>query len=124
MINTNVFNHINMLKTTADASWRRNEVVAHNIANNTTPGYKRKDINFEEQLRREIQRKGGHRNVDLSRLNARVYTDKKNFSYRLDGNNVDPENEAAILAANQLKYNGLIEIMNRKFSGLRSVMQK
>ncbi|MCL2717665.1 MAG: flagellar basal body rod protein FlgB [Lachnospiraceae bacterium] len=123
MINTNIFNHINMLKTTADASWRRNEVLANNIANNTTPGYKRKDINFEDQLKREIDRRGA-RNLDLSRLNARVYTDNANFSYRLDGNNVDVDNEGVKLAANQLKYNGLIEIMNRKYSGLKSVMQK
>ncbi|MCL2051353.1 MAG: flagellar basal body rod protein FlgB [Lachnospiraceae bacterium] len=124
MINSNIFNHINMLKTTSDASWRRNEVLANNIANNTTPGYKRKDINFEEQLRREMKRNGSPRNLNLSRLDAKIYTDNANFSYRLDGNNVDVDTEGVKLAANQLKYNGLIEIMNRKFSGLRSVMQK
>lgn len=123
MINSNIFNHINMLRTTADASWKRNEVLANNIANATTPGFKRRDINFEQQLSREIRRRGKD-NLDLSRLDGKVYTDKKNFSYRLDGNNVDPENEGVMLAANQLKYNALIEIMNRKFSGLKSVMQK
>ncbi|MCL2254217.1 MAG: flagellar basal body rod protein FlgB [Lachnospiraceae bacterium] len=124
MINTNVFNHINMLNKTADASWKRNEVIANNIANNTTPGYKRKDINFEEQLRRQMMHQGRTRNLDLSRLDARVFTDNKGYSYRLDGNNVDPDTESAMLAANQLKYNALIDIMNRKFAGLKSVMQK
>ena len=123
MINSNIFNHINMLKTTADASWKRNEVLSNNIANNTTPGFKRKDVAFEDQLKREINKRG-YRNLDLSRVNSRIYTDSANFSYRLDGNNVDVDNEGVRLAANQLKYNGLIQIMNQKFSGLQRVMQK
>ena len=123
MINSNIFNHINMIKTTADASWKRNEVLSQNIANNTTPGYKRKDVAFEAQLKREINKRG-YRNLDLSRVNSRIYTDSANYSYRLDGNNVDVENEGVKLAANQLKYNGLITIMNQKFSGLQRVMQK
>ena len=123
MINSNIFNHINMLKTTADASWKRNEVLSNNIANNTTPGFKRKDVAFEDQLKREINKRG-YRNLDLSRVNSRIYTDSANFSYRLDGNNVDVDNEGVRLAANQLKYNGLIQIMNQKFSGLQRVMPK
>lgn len=131
MFNSNIFNSINVLDKAADAAWKRNEVIANNIANNTTPGYKRQDINFEEQLRRALRstrytslsaRIDGV-SSNLSRLNAKVYTDSAGFSYRMDGNNVDADTEGAKLAANQLKYNGLIDIINGKFTSLKTVMK-
>jgi len=129
MINSNVFNYINVLNKAADASWKRNEVLAHNIANNTTPGYKRKDIDFEGQLSRAL-RKSRYMSVDAkvnnlrpSRLRPTIFTDNHNFSYRLDGNNVDVENEGVKLAANQLKYNGLITAINHEFTMLKTAMR-
>jgi flagellar basal-body rod protein FlgB len=129
MLNSNVFNYINVLDKAADASWKRNEVLANNIANNTTPGFKRQDINFENQLRKAMR---GNRytsidaqigNIDMSRLRAKVYTDSANFSYRMDGNNVDADTEGVKLAANQLQYNGLITAINHEFSMLKMVMR-
>jgi len=129
MINSNVFKYINVLNKAADASWKRNEVLAHNIANNTTPGYKRKDIDFEGQLARAL-RKSRYMSVDAkinnlrpSRLRPTIFTDNHNFSYRLDGNNVDVENEGVKLAANQLKYNGLITAVNHEFTMLKTAMR-
>jgi flagellar basal-body rod protein FlgB len=39
-----------------DAAWTRNEVIAQNIANVDTPGYKRKVVKFEEFLDAEMQK--------------------------------------------------------------------
>ena len=50
MINSNVFDYINVMDKAADASWTRNEIIANNIANIDTPGYKRQDLNFESEL--------------------------------------------------------------------------
>ena len=47
MLNSNAFNYINVLDKAADAAWLRNEAIANNIANATTPGYKRQDVAFE-----------------------------------------------------------------------------
>ena len=41
MINSNVFDYVNVLQKAADASSLRNEVLSNNIANIDTPGYKR-----------------------------------------------------------------------------------
>ena len=62
-------------------------------------------------------------NVDLSRLRGRAYLDYANYSYRLDGNNVDIENENVMLAENQLKYQGLISSINQEFTNLKTVMK-
>ena len=129
MFNSNVFNYINVLDKAADAAWKRNEVLANNIANNTTPGYKRQDINFEEQLRRAMRKfrymplDARIDNLNMSRLRPRVRTDNANFSYRMDGNNVDADAEGVKLAANQLKYNGLITATNHEFTMLKLAMK-
>lgn len=129
MIQTNAFDYINVLDRAADAAWQRNEAISNNIANVDTPGYKRQDVAFESVLQQAL---GNNRyesmddkvaNVDLSRLRGRAYLDYANYSYRLDDNNVDIENENVMLAENQLKYQGLISSINQEFTNLKTVMK-
>ena len=129
MIQTNAFDYINVLDRAADAAWQRNEAISNNIANVDTPGYKRQDVAFESVLQQAL---GNNRyesmddkvaNVDLSRLRGRAYLDYANYSYRLDGNNVDIEKENVMLAENQLKYQGLISSINQEFTNLKTVMK-
>ena len=47
MINTNIYNYINVLDKAADAANLSNEVLSNNIANVDTPNYKRKDVSFQ-----------------------------------------------------------------------------
>lgn len=129
MFNSNVFDYVNVMEKAADASWQRNNLIANNLANVDTPGYKRKDIDFESQLRRAlgnsryetVDAKVAH--ISGTELEPRVYTDSANFSYRLDGNNVDIDTENIELASNQLKYNGLITGINHNFSTLKMVLK-
>ena len=58
MFDSGAFNYVNVLDKAADASWIRNEAIANNIANVDTPGYKRQDVNFEEQLRKAMSKCG------------------------------------------------------------------
>ena len=37
MINSSIYNYVNVLDKAADASWIRNEVISNNIANVDTP---------------------------------------------------------------------------------------
>ena len=129
MIQTNAFDYINVLNRAADAAWQRNEAISNNVANVDTPGYKRQDVAFESVLQQAL---GNNRyqsmddkvaNVNLSRLRGRAYVDYANYSYRLDGNNVDIENENVMLAENQLKYQGLISSINQEFTNLQTVMK-
>ena len=128
MINTNVFDYVRVLDKALDASWLRNEAIGNNIANADTPGYKRQDVAFESVLKEALGR-SRYEDMDdkvadlkVDRLNGRPYTDYATFSYRIDGNNVDPENEQVMLAENQLKYQGLMTCINQEFANLKAVM--
>nr|WP_297704841.1 flagellar basal body rod protein FlgB [uncultured Butyrivibrio sp.] len=127
MINSNAFDYINVLDKAADASWLRNEVLANNIANVDTPGYKRQDLNFEDELERAL---GNSKYMTMdakvarlkeTELRPRVINDYSNFSYRTDRNNVDIETENVMLAANQIKYQGLMASVQSEFSNLQLV---
>lgn len=129
MFNSNIFDYVDVLGKAADASWQRNEILANNMSNVNTPGYKRKDIDFESQLRRAlgysryetVDAKVAH--VTNTELTPRVYTDMANFSYRLDGNNVDIDTESVEIASNQIKYEGLVASYNQEFSNLKMVIK-
>ncbi len=130
MFSTNVYSYINVLNKAADASWLREQTITNNLSNVNTPGYKRKDVDFEGVLRRELgsmkyrtlDDKVDH--VDLSRLNASTYYDHANYSYRVDKNNVDVDTENVELASEKIRYDALIDSMTQEFSRLRVAMSK
>ncbi|MBQ1171818.1 MAG: flagellar basal body rod protein FlgB [Lachnospiraceae bacterium] len=129
MISSNAFDYINVLGKAADASWIRNDLIANNIANYDTPGYKRQDVDFEDALKQAIQSAGGT-NMDTKVANLRKgsldvspYTDYGDYSYRLDENNVDVETEQVQLAENQIRYQALMDSINNEFSNLKSAMK-
>ncbi len=129
MINSNVFDYVNVLDKASDAAWMRNEAISHNIANVSTPNYKRQDVAFEETLRRAMSDakyiETDHKvsSLNLRSLNPTTYTDYSGYSYRMDGNNVDIDTENAYLASNQIKYNALIDSTNQEFRRLSMVMK-
>lgn len=129
MLNTNAFDYINVLDRAADASWLRNEAISNNIANATTPGYKRQDVAFESELRKALGY-DGCKSMDekvsdfqTKSFSPKAYTDSEGYSYRLDGNNVDIDNENVYLAENQLKYQGLLNSITAEFQNLQAVMK-
>ena len=129
LANTNVFDYINVLDKAADAAWLRNDAISHNISTADTPGYKRQDVNFEVQLAKAL-RNSRYQSMDAkvanlktNRLKPITYTDYSGFSYRIDGNNVDPDTEGVYLAKNQIVYQGLELSMNQEFKNLMAVMK-
>ena len=55
MINTGVYDYINVLDKAADGSWARNNAIANNIANIDTPNYKRKYVSFQKELEQALR---------------------------------------------------------------------
>ena len=128
MINCTSFDYINLLTKAADASWKRETVISNNIANVNTPGYKRKDLNFQGVLTEGLGRckheslDSKVSDVDLSRLDPQIYVDSANYSYRMDGNNVDIDTENVELASEQIRYEGLTDCINSEFERMKAVI--
>lgn len=129
MINSSIYNYVNVLDKAADAAWIRNEVISNNIANVDTPNYKRQDVEFESYLLAQLEGadssslKNTVAGIDLDGLTSTIYTDSTSLSYRLDGNNVDIDTENVELASNQLKYQALVSSISNEFNMIKSAMQ-
>lgn len=130
MINSNAFSYINVLDRAADASYTRETLIANNIANVDTPTYKRKDIDFQSVLEKELRTEATKypnlttlvNHMDTSKLTAEVYKDYENFSYRIDKNNVDIDTENVELASEQLRYQQLTTAVSQEFSHLKTAI--
>ena len=132
MISSDAFGFINMMDNTADVSWQRQTLIMNNISNNDTPGYKRKDIEFESVLRKELlnthdrslERAVNKLDDDGNHIDGIEYTDYENYSYRLDGNNVDMDTENVELASEQLRYQTLTTSITNEVNRFKSVLTK
>ncbi len=129
MLASGIYDYIDVLNKGADAAWLRETAISNNIANGDTPGYKRQDVDFEGILERELGRTkfvsldNKVKNIHMDHLRADIYTDSAGYSYRLDKNNVDPEQEQSELASVRIKYNGLIDSMSKEFARIKSVIK-
>ncbi len=129
MFSTNVYSYINVLNKAADASWLREETILNNLANVDTPGYKRKDVDFQSVLKRELGNMKYHTldskvdHADLSRLNVSTYIDAANYSYRIDKNNVDVDTENVELASEKIRYDALADSISQEFVRLKTVIK-
>lgn len=116
-----------LLYKSLDASAMRARVVAQNLANVDTPGYKRKEVSFEDQLHRALEKKlpgtttqDDHmpfgKGVDLTDVVPKVF-EAKDMTLPGEINNVDVDLEASKMAENQILYNYAI-----KFAGFDKYM--
>jgi len=95
---------------------QRHELLAANIANIETPGYRARDLEFKDALSAAFE--SGE--VDLE--DGRVI-DKPSGAARPDGNTVDVDMEMARLADNRVSYTTFAEILTRRLASLKRVIE-
>ncbi len=105
-----------------DCAGIRHRVIADNLANVETPGFKRSDVSFESQL--ELALKGGDDDSTVDRIkNIEPGIEEDSVSPgRLDGNNVSVDKEMAGMAKNTLQYEALVQLMNLRGSMMRAAI--
>ncbi|HHY47666.1 MAG TPA: flagellar basal body rod protein FlgB [Firmicutes bacterium] len=128
-----------------DALSLRHRVIANNIANVNTPGYKAMEVSFESELKsalEQVSKEGAHGfpgvgtvelwlthpghipSVPASVSDVEASLVRENTVYRVDGNSVDIDREMARLAENTIRYNSLAQIAQARLRMLRSVVNE
>lgn len=114
---------------------QRHEVLASNIANADTPGYKARDIDFRAALQQSIQGSTGPLRLLSTQANHLSVSGvggshgPAELMYRmplqpsLDGNTVESHVEQAQFADNTMRYQATLQFLSSKFSGLKNVIQ-
>jgi flagellar basal-body rod protein FlgB len=111
---------------------KRTELLAANIANADTPGYKAQDIDFKQAMTNA-------QNGDNSSFKMRTTSNKhiqgnsssinEEIKYRInnqpsvDGNTVETHVEKAEFSKNALEYSYTLEMLNKKFSGIKKAFK-
>lgn len=114
----------------------RNGVIANNIANVSTPGFKRSEVTFEHELNRAFESEKHKGTPTMMRDNRHIPFDvPKNYedvkpeialdydtNYRNDKNNVDIDREMSEHAKNTMNYQLFTQVMGAEYRQLRRVI--
>ncbi len=95
----------------------RHQVLANNLANAETPGFKRSDVDFRSTLTQAL--KSG----DPHTIEGAAFAPQQDLqTLRADGNGVDVDVESANMAKNGLEYEAMISIAKARIGILQSAM--
>ncbi len=121
-----------LLAEALDVRSERHRVIAANIANQDTPGYKSMEVNFKEALGSASgaltlapQRTDPAHLSPAGNAAAPTHaTVSPGPSHRLDGNTVKAEQEMAKLAENTLLYTATTQMITSKFRAIRTAIKE
>ncbi|MEH7505255.1 flagellar basal body rod protein FlgB [Neobacillus drentensis] len=121
-------NNISLLQKALDASSLRQQVISNNISNAETPGYKAKQVVFEDILKKHLtnQTKFVGNRSDARHLvignpddiPTGNIVENTNSVIQNNGNNVDIDEEMTRMGKNSLWYYTLTEQINSEFQQL------
>ena len=133
-------NTIELLGKSIDLRAKNQNLIASNIANAETPSFVPKALEFEQELqgalksRQSVQRpasvphsrhipvRGGAGGPIQSVSGKVVETPAKTPGK--DGNAVELENEMSRMSENQVLFNASVQMITKKFEGLRSAIRE
>ncbi len=128
-------NTVELLGKTLDLRTKRQALVTSNIANAETPNFTPTNLSFDAELRsalgkgnlavpqshpRHIPLKGQASRVDQVQGEV-VEVPGRNIGP--DGNSVELESEMGRLAENQIMYNATVQLLGKKFEGLKNAIR-
>ena len=102
---------IGLLEKALDIRAFYHRILASNIANVETPGYKEKDIDFRKELDSLM---GGPANIEV-----KVKDTIDGGMASIDGNTVSMEDQIVKMTENTLMFNSLVQMINKKFTMIR-----
>ena len=114
------------LQKDLDGLWARQKVISDNMANIETPGYKEKNISFENQLKSKIDSIDGSGNVpdEINGIEDTkpLMTENARETYRADNSGVDLEQQMVSMARTSLNYSYSLQTMGDYFTRLKAAI--
>jgi flagellar basal-body rod protein FlgB len=95
----------------------RQTLIASNMANVDTPGYRTRDIDFQGEMSRAEDELG------LEAMQPRVF-EVSGLIERPDGNNVSLDRETLLLARTELQFRLAVDILRKKFQEISSAIKE
>lgn len=107
---------INIMEKALNVRARNQKVIASNISNVDTPGYKEKAIDFSTELERQL---GESKDAEVH------VVERPSEGYeRLDENSVNLDDQVMKMTENSLYYDALVQTISKKFSMMRYIISE
>lgn len=123
-----------LYRKSLDVFLERNLIINSNIANVDTPGYKAKDLRFEEYLKSVFEGEKYSRlklvRTSERHIQIRPYPDPhprvyyETTSFGEDKNSVDIDNEMMKLSENALRYRISSQLISGKFNSIKNSLER
>lgn len=105
------------LESYLDLTSQRHTLIASNLANIDTPGFRTRDIRFEDELQNAL--------LGISPEGAEPQSyEVSGLIERPDGNNVSLDRESMLLAQTQLQFKVGIELLRTEFRQLSTAIHE
>lgn len=112
---------------------RRQSAISANVANIDTPGYRRREVDFEGSLKEHLALSPAQMETTDGRHFTKTLTQNVGqgsssttrdvISERNDGNDVSIDEEMLLLVDTQLRYQALSQATGKRISTLRTVIR-
>ncbi|MAZ06510.1 flagellar basal body rod protein FlgB [uncultured Marinobacter sp.] len=110
---------------------RRAEVLANNLANADTPGFKARDVDFQAMMQKAQESVSGFRmaKTNEAHMDTSRSASESDLLYRVpyqpsvDGNTVDAQQEQSRFMRNAMDFQASFQFLNSKFSGLTKALK-
>ncbi|MHC4561700.1 MAG: flagellar basal body rod protein FlgB [Planctomycetota bacterium] len=99
-----------LIEAGLNASHLRSRAIANNVANITTPGYRRHDVKFEEILAQQL----AQGKIKPDQLKAELFR-PMTTPVGSDGNDVDLNAEVGQMVKNSARYKALMRVLNKVY---------
>ncbi len=107
----------------------RAEVLAGNVANSDTPGFKARDIDFKTEFERRLSGSTSGLNITNSKhlgmdtsMNSQILY-RVPQSFKENGNTVEGEAEQAAFTKNAIQYQASIQFLSSKIRGMKLALK-
>lgn len=113
-----------LLSKDLDGLWVRQQAISDNMANFETPGYKTKQVSFENQLRDQLADAGTSDEKTIENIDdvTPAETEDSDETFRADGNGVDLEQQMIDMARTSTNYSYSLRQMDDYFSRLHTAV--
>lgn len=108
---------LDRLEKYLDLAAFRQTLVASNLANIDTPGYRTQDINFESEMRRAEA-------MQSPMPAPPAVREVPGLIERPDGNNVSVDRETVLLGQTQLQFRAGVQLLRMELSRIRTAIRE
>ena len=112
-------NILNYLEAGVRAEGARQVAIANNIANINTPGYRRRDVRFENVLAKAIEMDA---KLDPSEMGLEFYQ-PKTTEVKGNGNDVAMVTEVGELVKNTLRHKTYMLLLKKKYQQMQAAIR-